>query len=224
MKKFILPLLLLLAIGMLAAVESAPSDVVGYFRKNINSGSWQAICMPFAYADLSVGSVVGDQFNEGDVLMDINSGLSTTYYDGYGWDGELTDIAYGNAYYVNRQAAGPATYYLLGKVDPQGFSKTINGNGSYTAFGLNEAAVVPVAVGDHPFGTHPVEGDVILEIDTGLTTTYYEGYGWDGELLEIAPAVGYYYNRAVGASSFLWVYTPTRNATQPSLFNTRSKK
>jgi len=32
MKKFILPLLLLLAIGMLAAVESAPSAVVGYVK------------------------------------------------------------------------------------------------------------------------------------------------------------------------------------------------
>ncbi len=32
MKKLILPLLLLVAIGMLAAVESAPSDVVGYVK------------------------------------------------------------------------------------------------------------------------------------------------------------------------------------------------
>ena len=38
MKKFILPLLLLLAIGMLAAVESAPSDVVGYVKYDMGIG------------------------------------------------------------------------------------------------------------------------------------------------------------------------------------------
>jgi len=38
MKKFILPLLLLLAVGMLAAVESAPSAVVGYVKYDCVAG------------------------------------------------------------------------------------------------------------------------------------------------------------------------------------------
>jgi len=226
MKKFILPLLLILAVGMLAAVESEPSEIVGYFKKTINEGSYQSLCLPFAYPSLSVNDVIGDQFNEGDVLMDINSGLTTAFYEGYGWDGVLTDFSYGSAYYVNRVTPnGQKTYYILGKVDPQGFTKTIYGNGSFTAFGLNEASPITIVADNHPFGTLPSDGDVILEIETGLTTTYYEGYGWDGVLQEISPTVGYYYSSVFGSSSFSWTYTPSRSSNlKTNLSGSKTKK
>jgi len=218
MKKFILPLLLILAVGMLAAVESEPSEVVGYFKKTINEGSYQSLCLPFAYPSLSVNDVIGAQFNEGDILMDINTAITTTFYEDYGWDGELTDFNYGFAYYVNRVAPnGQNTYYILGKVNPQSFTKTIYGNGSYTAFGLNEATSVPLIANDHPFGTHPSDGDTIFEIDTARTTTYYDGYGWDGDLQEILPLNGYYYNTATGSNNFSWTYNPSRNLKDKSV-------
>lgn len=217
MKKFILPLLLLLAIGMLAAVESEPSAVVGYFKKTVTDGGWQAISLPFAYTDLSVGSVLGDQFMEPDAIVDINLGSATTYWDGYGWDGELTDVEYGAGYYLNRVSGnGSNTYYLMGTVNPQGFSKLILGNGAYTAFGMNDAAPVAIAVEASPFGANPVDGDFVTEIDTGLSTTYWDGYGWDGELAELQPTYAYYYTTTVGGTSFNWVYTPTRSTVQHS--------
>jgi len=226
MKKIILPLLLILTVGMLAAVESEPSEIVGYFKKTVNEGSFQSLSLPFAYSSLNVNNVIGDQFNEGDVLLDINSGITTTYYEGFGWDGELTDLSYGNAYYVNRVIPnGQKTYYILGKVDPQGFTKTIYGNNSFTAFGLNEATPILIIADNSPFGTLPSNGDVILEIDTGLTTTYYEGYGWDGELQVITPSNGYYYNSTPGSANFSWTYSPSRSLNlQPTLSGSRTKK
>jgi len=212
MKKFILPLLLILAVGMLAAVESEPSEVVGYFKKTINAGVFQTFTLPFAYSSFSVNDIIGDQFAEDDFIMDINFGISTTYYSGYGWDGDLTDLEYGNAYYAKRAIPnGQNTYYLLGKVDPQAFTKTILGNGYCTAFGLNEATPINIIGAESPFGILPSEDDFVLEIDTGISTTYYEGYGWDGDLQVITPTYGYYYKSAIGSNSFVWTYTPSRS-------------
>ena len=224
MKKLILPLLLLVAFGMLVAVESDPSEVVGYFKKTIGEGVYQAIALPFDYSDLSVGAVLGDQFAEGDEALDINSGFGTTYYAGFGWDGDLTTMAYGAGYYVHRLTGNALTsYYLLGTVDPNAFSVTIYGNGAYTAFGLNEAA--PVALSDDLFGTNETDGDGVLEIDSGLGAVYYAGYGWDGDLITtgISPTFAYYYN-CIGASNFTWNYTPTRGTTTQTLMSNDNSK
>ncbi len=208
MKKLILPLLLLVAFGMLAAVESDPSDVVGYFKKTIAPNSWQAIALPFAYSDLGVQMVMGDQsFNDGDLMLNLNTGLSTDYYSGFGWFGDLETLAYGGGYRLFRASANPLTdYYFLGKVDPQAFTVTIAGNGMWTAFGLNEAR--QILLDDALFGANETEGSIIIELDSGLSTDYYEGFGWFGDLENVSPTFAYNYKTTVGAPSFDWTYTP----------------
>lgn len=59
MKKLIFPLLLMLAIGMLAAVESDPSNVVGYVKYPCAGGLNSAIALPMDQA-YELGSEVGD--------------------------------------------------------------------------------------------------------------------------------------------------------------------
>ena len=223
MKKIILPLLLILTVGMLAAVESEPSEVVGYFKKNINDGGYQAFALPFYYTNLAISNIMGDQFAESDVKQDINTGESATYFYEFGRFGTLENMNYGTAYYIKRATGNGATdYFLLGKVDPQEFTKTILGNGAYTAFGLNEAA--NVLLSEDIFGTNESDGDVISDINTGDSSTYYEGYGWFGSLEYLTPTSAYYYNSAFGSSDFIWTYTPTRgvNNITPS-FNRMSK-
>jgi len=213
MKKFILPLLLILAVGMLAAVESEPSEVVGYFKKNIGDGQWQAISLPFFYSSLIVGDVLGNQFSELDAVQDVNTGASTIYYADFGWFGDVENLSYGTAYFINRSLGNGATdYFLLGKVDPQGFTKTIVGNGAFTAFGLNEATEIELS--DDLFGTNESDGDVIQDINTGASSIYYSGFGWFGDLTQISPTVGYYYNSALGSSDFVWTYEPTRGVVR----------
>lgn len=217
MKKFILPLLVLLFVGSLFAVESDPSEVVGYFKKTVVEGTVQAIALPFAYSDLSIASVIGDQFSDSDVLQEINVGTSTTYYDGFGWFGELESLDYGYAYYIERVQGNPtADYYFMGKVDPQSFTIDIAGDAAVTAFGLNQAVAIPVD--DLLFGANPSDGDQIQEIDTGASSVYYDGFGWFGELTEISPTYGYYYASAPGAAGFSWTYPlPGRNTPAQTL-------
>lgn len=227
MKKFILPLLLLLAVGMLAAVESDPSAVVGYFKKTVGDGAVQSIALPFAYPITTVDAILGMQLGADDVTQEINSGLSTTFVDGYGWDGGLTNMAYGEGYYIIRTiGSGSADYYLMGKVDPQGFTVPIYGNSSVNAFGLTEATAVPFIAEQHPFGANPVDGDVVQEIDSGLSATFVDGYGWDGGLTELLPTFSYYYISAAGSAGFSWTYTPVARGrvAQPSNLRTSTNR
>jgi len=216
MKKILLPLLLILAVGMLAAVESEPSEIVGYFKKTINDGGWQAISLPFAYSSLGIGDVIGTQLSESDCIIDINTATSTIYYADFGWFGELESMDYGTAYYINRAIGNGVTdYFLLGKVDPQGFTKTILGNGAFTAFGLNEATEIELT--DDLFGTNESDGDVIIDINSAASSTYYSGFGWFGELTQISPTSAYFYNSALGSSDFIWTYEPVRSKTSTSI-------
>lgn len=60
MKKIILPLLLILAIGILAAVESAPSEVVGYVKYDCLAGN-NLVALPMD-AGLTTSTELADDF------------------------------------------------------------------------------------------------------------------------------------------------------------------
>ncbi len=67
MKKLLLPLLLILAIGMLAAVESVPSNVVGYVRYDMVVGNnMVAIPMtcPWTWAGEDLGASFGGNVDQ----------------------------------------------------------------------------------------------------------------------------------------------------------------
>ena len=61
MKKILLPLLLILAVGMLAAVESEPSEVVGYVKYDCLVGL-NLVAMPMDDG-LTLTSEVGAIYN-----------------------------------------------------------------------------------------------------------------------------------------------------------------
>jgi hypothetical protein len=61
MKKLILPLLLLVAFGMLAAVESDPSNIVGYVKYPCAAGFNTAIALPMEQA-YTLASEIGDEY------------------------------------------------------------------------------------------------------------------------------------------------------------------
>jgi hypothetical protein len=62
MKKLILPLLLLVAFGILAAVESAPSEIVGYVKYDIYAAKNNNIALPMIKTptDYAMASDVGN--------------------------------------------------------------------------------------------------------------------------------------------------------------------
>jgi hypothetical protein len=213
MKKFILPLLLLLAIGMLAAVESPASDVIGYFKiapeTGITPGSWTPFSIPFAYSSLAINDVVGTAFGDNDYMEDLASGDNAYYFDPE-WSGSLTDMNYGAAYWLVRDAANPATtFYLLGTVDPQSIDFTIAGNGAWTPFALNECKDVPLngPVAGFLF-PDASDGDYIEDLMTGDNAYCWLPDGWDGSLTAIQPTHVYWYVSAAGSGEMLWTYDP----------------
>ena len=199
-------LMLIFSIGMLLATESQPSATVGYFKLTAETNSWSAISIPFSNPDMSVASNMGMSFGDQDMVAEVNYGTSTTYWDGYGWDGDLANFEYGKAYWLNR-VMGNATmdYYIMGTVNPQPVTIDIQAN-NWTAFALNEAASTPISaltIGG------ALDQDMIADINTGLSTTYWDGYGWDGDLQELLPTHAYWY-ATTGSVGFSWSYPNER--------------
>jgi hypothetical protein len=209
MKKYLFILLLIVSIGILAAAESNPSATVGYFKKSIASDSWETLSIPFNYASTSVDNILGTQFGPDDVIQDVYSGTNTTYIDGYGWFGDLTDLIPGGAYWVYRAPANDAMdYFIMGTVNPVPVTIHVYAAG-WSCFSLNEAAPVPME-NLNIAGAQP--DDVIQDVLTGTNTTYIDGYGWFGDLLTIDPSQAYWYYTNAG-SDFEWTYPAGRNGS-----------
>jgi len=115
MKKFILPLLLLLAIGMLAAVESAPSAVVGYVKYDCVAGlNLIALPMDQGYAWASeIGTAYAgqtDAISYWDAAT--QSWVSAVYYvDFEMWDPDF-EVEPGSVLMV--YALAPFSFYSIG--------------------------------------------------------------------------------------------------------------
>jgi hypothetical protein len=113
MKKFILPLLVLLFVGSLYAVESAPSEVVGYVKYDLVAGN-NTIALPMDQP-YNLASELGDEIGASAVRFfnlssqEWQSANSTPF----GWTGDF-DISNAQALWVSLDAAG--TFYSLGAV------------------------------------------------------------------------------------------------------------
>lgn len=117
MKKILLPLLLILAVGMLAAVESEPSEVVGYVKYDCLVGL-NLVAMPMDDG-LTLTSEVGAIYNATNENIDaINiwdpasqTWFFSTNYGGGFWDPDLP-VAPGSILYFN--TITPLTFYSIG--------------------------------------------------------------------------------------------------------------
>lgn len=117
MKKLILPLLLILGITMLVAVESAPSEIVGYVKYDCVAGL-NLVAMPMDQG-LTLTSEVGAIYNVGSDYIDtINlwdpatqTWTFATNYGGGFWDPDLP-VAPGSVLFFNTTT--PLTFYSIG--------------------------------------------------------------------------------------------------------------
>jgi len=238
MKKILLPLLLILAVGMLAAVESEPSEVVGYFKINIPVGVWTPVSIPFQIIDGTVLNIFGgnwacnDDYSIADEIIDAYNGNVTYYYTGYDWDN--TDPSFtqpGHVYWIHRtQPQSDTNMFLLGKVSPQIFTLTMAGQdlGGWSPFAINDAAAVDPSslnftVTEPDWNTGAI--DKIICTNDGRIAEYWgaEYGGWnslDGLpfLIEPAKAYNFYSNQN---SSWNWTYNPLPTK---SIFNSQIKK
>lgn len=247
MKKYLLLALMILSLGLLMSVESAPSETVGYFKIGtlladgsvipITPGRWTPVSLPFGVTAASPNAIFGNQFGFLDNMSDPYNGNGADCYAPDGWfcsqDDSLMMLP-GHFYWVYRSADATEdfNFYLMGTVDPQPFTLDMRGQngGGWTAFALNEAKPVSVynlgistLIADNEFGLY----DQIVDVTDGSNATYYGPVdGWYSDLgvndYFIQPTHGYYFY-SNNPTAFSWTYTPgARNVAPNSQFNIKS--
>jgi hypothetical protein len=212
MKKLIILGLLLIGLVSLFAVESEPSEVVGFVKIEVQANSWKAISVPFYNEDSSIGNVIVGNFGFEDQIINARTGISADFFDP--WDGTLTDLEPGEFYwYHNVDPTNNLNIYCVGKVDPQAVTYTVN-NG-WNPFSVNNPTVYPIA--SETFNGVSFE-DQIINVNSGLSTDYFDP--WDGSLVNFEPGETYWFYHT--GDSFTW--TNTVGTTRTFIGNIDSSK
>ena len=121
-------------------------------------------------------------FSNGDYIKNLT--LSATYYTGTGWFGELTSLDPREMYKI-KLAAGVELVYEGFPIDPQARPITINAGWNWIGYLPQSAQAIVSAL----LGINPVEGDYLK--NQSVSSTYYTGYGWFGELSAMNPLDGF---------------------------------
>lgn len=211
MKKLILPLLLLVAIGMLAAVESAPSDVVGYVKYPCVAGL-NFLALPMDQDYTLASEFADDYMGSFDTMYWWDQANQVWQYAadfGY-WEGDFP-ITEGSVMWVN--AIAPLNVYSIGNLPAV--------NASYNfVVGLN-TMMVPLN-----YSSMTMASDVATAVGTFDTMYWWDqtnqgwqyaadfGY-WEGDF----PVTIGYPMWVNSLSALTW---PVRGAATPTL-GTRSK-
>ena len=127
MKKFILPLLFLLAVGMLVAVESDPSAVVGYVKYPCVAGGNTLIALPmeagFATAG-AVGVAVGGGCDAVSIYLPTQA-WKTTFDIGDGFEEDFA-VTVGTPMQVYTYSA--VDFYSIGSLPAPATYSVVTGN------------------------------------------------------------------------------------------------
>ena len=111
---------------------------------------------------------------------------SATYYDGFGWDGNLNTLNLSKMYKIN--VGANCSIALNGDVvNPEDYTITLNPGMNWIGFPVDH----PMTLNEAFSGFTPTEGDVIKTWD-GLSI--YKNNGWRGTFNNLEPGKGYLYN------------------------------
>lgn len=127
MKRFILPLMILLFVGSLLAVESAPSEVVGYVKYDLVAGN-NTIALPMSHSyamagdiGTAIGATTVGYFNSATQLWTIaNKTMFGTWTNNFA-------ISVGQPLWVG--VASASTFYSIGDLpETEPVYSLVNGN------------------------------------------------------------------------------------------------
>ncbi len=191
MKKFILPLLLLLAIGMLAAVDSEPSAVVGYVKYECVAGN-NMIALPMVDA-YEYASEVGDALGATTIGYFDGETQEWVVIDAFPWGGWSDEFPI-----VNGQ---PLWIYVESDVDFYSIGSLPASSPSYTLATGNNTIMLPLNRADLEFAS--LVGDEIGATSVG----YFDGAAQEWSVIDAFPWGGWTdeFDTAIGAP--LWIYT-----------------
>jgi hypothetical protein len=193
MKKFILPLLLLLFVGSIMAVESEPSAVVGYVKYDLVAGN-NTIALPMDQP-YALASEVGDTIGGAAVGYFNNSTQEWEIISAFpwgGWSGDF-DVTNGQALWVTVDSAG--SFYSLGNMP-----ETIP---NYSLVAGNNMIMVPL--NESALNLASLVGD-----DIGATAVgYFNNSTQEWEIISAFPWGGWSGDFDAAIGNPLWISTDT---------------
>lgn len=209
MKKILLPLLLILTVGMLAAVESEPSEVVGYVKYQCYNG-FNYVAVPMG--DLTTAEVIGNQYLP--TVTTISKWLSPSQnwtainydLDFEEWDGSLPIT---NADVIVMFATSNFNFYSLGSPSDNIIYNIYPGY-NYISVPLNRSDIPTAEMIANDIGNMS-SVSVWSNLSQSWTTINYDvDFGeWDGtQPVSIGDVIVLY-----GNATTTW---PNRNITNPS--------
>jgi len=219
MKKFILPLLLLLFVGSIMAVESEPSAVVGYVKYNMVAGD-NFVAMPMVQP-IGLTSEFGAQFGEDVNTIYIWNQSTQTWdpsvnYGGGFWDPDI-EVGTNSQLFLNANTA--LTYYSIGELPETPATFNIVQGDNTVMIPLNNSDLVTTALAGSSMG----DGETVNTIyvwNTGTQTwdpsVNYGGGFWDPEM-ETYIGQPLFLN---SGSDFVW---PSRSAVVSPLRKSTNK-
>ena len=220
MKKLFIFAMMLVLIGSMVALESEPSEVVGYVKIEAPVG-YSIFSNPFTYYDathiatLDLDDVIGGQLSGGtpanaDRIIDANTGQYAFYNAGTSlWAGTLVNFDLTNAYYV-KVFNTTNSFYLTGSVERETMDFGTLAVG-YNVIGLKEAGSVALndldLISSGFTGGNPATSDRIIDANTGQYAFYNSGTSmWAGTLTQTT--IGHSYYILVKNTPFNWTYDP----------------
>jgi len=150
------------------------------------SSGWNWFSLNIEDPDMSPGNILSNlSLTEGDYIKSLY--VSATYFDGFGWFGDLSELDVTETYKIKLASAGDLQFEGL-EVDPETTPTAINPGWNWISFLPQES----LPIGDALSSLNPIENDYIK--NQSVSATYFEGYGWFGDLTEMEPGEGYMLN------------------------------
>jgi hypothetical protein len=220
MKRWLVFSMMLVLIGSMFALESDPSEVVGYVKIDSPVG-YTIFSNPFTYYDathtptLDLDDVIGTQLTGGtpanaDRIYDANLG-SYAFLSAAGvWTGSLVNFTLTHANYAKIYNTANS-FYLAGTVEDEIMNFGTMAVG-YNVVGLKVAGAVPMSdldlISSGFTGGTPATSDRIYDANTGQYAFYNSGTStWAGTLTQTT--IGHSYYILVKNTAFSWTYDPT---------------
>lgn len=221
---------LLLSPGQGIAIESGPSNTVGFWKFDVHHGFTQ-VSFPLLPDDKSLNNVLADQLTggltpeESDQVLRwdaANARFQTAWYNTStsSWGGDFTELSEAESYWIYVQPDHPATQTIVayGNVYEEAvYSMGIIAPG-YNAIGSVWAVPAPISqAGMDGFtgGLYLFLSDLIMSYDAATGDYAYawmdEGGLWLGNLTEFEPLKGYWIYIAPGHFGFEWPNYPQPN-------------
>ena len=228
MKKLLVFTALVLFLSSLIALESDPSEVVGFVKTTATAGSYSYFSLPFTFyvggtETMALDDIIGTQLTGGNIVTGdriIEVGTGTYAYLNSStntWSGALTNFTDNYPYqYKVHTSHSTKDVYLAGNVEQEVQVMPYSCAIGYTMYGIREAGSVDVSaldLVDSGFtGGNVLTSDRFIDATSGSYAYYNTSTSaWAGGLTNIEPANVYKVKVQSSHTAFTWTYDPTDN-------------